>query len=166
MFWDHFFKHLLQLVSVGGGSEVIGMMHGTNDEFLFHSDSKNGITVFEFFIPSVVWIGIRKFEVVLDAVASSKDDRAHPPVHTRIMAFEPVVPEVYVFLPKIGDCEVDALMVFANCQTEFNEFCDIPALVAGPVSIVDQNGYYSLLRVDLMFEYVGTIDCAAHTAAV
>ncbi len=48
--------------------------------------------------------------------------------------------EVDVLFSKVHDCEVDLFVVFADCEREFDEFSDIPTLIAGSVSIVNRYG--------------------------
>ncbi len=76
------------------------------------------------------------------------------------------MPKVDIPLSEVGNCKVDTFTVFSNCQAEFNKFCDVSTLDAGSVSIIDQDRDCHFLCVDLVFEYIGTIDSTSHAAAV
>ncbi len=76
-----------------------------------------------------------------------EDDASGFPIDTRVMALEPVVPEVYILRSKIGNRKVDALSMLTDCYAEFDEFSDIPTLIVGSVGIVHWDRYYSLLHV-------------------
>lgn len=82
------------------------------------------------------------------------------------MALKPVVSEVDVFRSEVRDREVNAFAMFSDCEAEFDKFGDVPALVAGPIGVVDQDWYYSLLRVKSMFLDIRAVDGAAGATAV
>ncbi len=68
--WEPF----LQKSSLACWWPIIGMVHCMDDQFFLHSDSKDSITFFEFFVPGVIGICVRKFKVVFDTLTASKDD--------------------------------------------------------------------------------------------
>ncbi len=120
MLRDHFFECLLRLVSVGGSGEFVGVMDASDNEFFVHSYGEDGIAFFEFLIPTVVGIVIREYELFSHAMAAAEDDRAALPVHTRIMALEPIVSEVYVLLTEVslrqGRCVLDDLRLLGRAR--------------------------------------------------
>ncbi len=69
----------------------------------------------------------------------AEDNRATFPIYTRVVAFEPIMSEVNILLTKIHYRKVNTLAMSSNCHQEFYELCDIPALVAGSISIVDRD---------------------------
>ncbi len=166
MLRDHFFEGLLRLIHIGGGIEFVGMVHGTNDQFLFHPDIENSATIFEFFIPLIIGICIGEVEDILDALAMSKNDAACLPVDTWVVAFELVVSKVYVLGPKVGDSEVDALAVFSNGHSEFCDFSDITALVSHAIGVIDRDRDHHLSGFESVFLYIGAIDRASSTPAI
>ncbi len=114
MFWHHFLQSLLRLVCVCGGSEFVGMVNTPDDEFLIHSYGENGVSFLEFFVPTIIGVGIGEDELFSHAVAATEDDRAAFPVYTQVVALEPVMPEVNILLPKVRDYQVNSFSVFAN----------------------------------------------------
>ncbi len=114
----------------------------------------------------VVGISIGEYELFSHAAATAEDDRAVFPVHTRIMVFEPVMSEINVLLSKVHYGEVNAFAVFSNHHWEFYELCDIPALVAGSIGVIDQDGNKHLFHVEVVFLDVCLIDGASGTATV
>ncbi len=48
--------------------------------------------------------------------------------------------KVNVLFSEVRHSEVDVLTVFSNRHREFHKLCDIPALVAGSVGVIDWNG--------------------------
>ncbi len=90
---DHFFEGFLWLVRIGGGRKFVGVMNTSDDEFFIHSYGEDGISLFEFFIPTVVGVCIREDELFSHAIAATEDDRATFPVYARVVALEPVVAE-------------------------------------------------------------------------
>ena len=136
----HFFEGLLGFVSIGLGRKVVGMVEGSNSDFLLHLYGENGIALFKFFIPLIVGIGIRKGEVIFYAGASSKDYVSSLPVDRGIMAFEPVVSEVYVPCSEIGYGQVNLLMVVADGETKLDKLGNLASRILGPIGIVDRDG--------------------------
>ncbi len=55
---NHFFERQFQLLHMGGGSEIIGVMYCTNDELFFHSNCEDGVSFLKLFIPTIVGISI------------------------------------------------------------------------------------------------------------
>ncbi len=87
VFWYHPCKGLLGLISISLGCKVVGMVYGMEDKFLLHLYGKNGVAVFKFFVPAVVWVRVGEFERVFDTLAASKNDTAGFPVNTWIVTF-------------------------------------------------------------------------------
>ncbi len=82
------------------------------------------------------------------------------------MALKPIVSEIYVFVSKVGNSEVDAFTMFPDCDAEFDKFGDSPALVAGSVSVVYWNWYYCLFCVQAVLLDVSTINGASGASTV
>ncbi len=123
------------------------MMDTVNDEFFVHSYGEYRIAFFEFFIPTIVGIVVREYELFSHAVAAAEDNCAAFPVHTRVMAFKPIMPEVDVLLAEVGYGEVDSFSMISDGQAEFDELGDVPALIAGSVGVIDWNRNERLFRV-------------------
>ncbi len=128
MFWDHFFEHQLWLFCMGCCCQIIGMMYCANNQFLFHLHCEDGVAFLKFFIPTVVRVSIGENKLFPHAVAAAEDNRAAFPVYARVVALEPIVSEVNVFLSKVRYGEVNTLPVFPDYHREFHELGDIPAL--------------------------------------
>ncbi len=142
------------------------MVHCADDQFFLHSYGEDGITILEFFVPSVIRVCIRKFENVLDALTTPKDDITHLPVDTRIMVLEPVMSKVYIFLAEVSDSEVDVLAVFSNGHMEFSNFHDIATPVSGTISIIDRDRDSHLSGLELMLLNINVIDRASSTPTI
>ncbi len=158
MFGNHFLECLLWLVCVGSGSEFVSVVNATNDEFFIHLYCEDGVPFFELFVPTIVRVAIGKDELFSHAVATAKDDCAAFPIYARVVALKPVVSEVDVLLAEICNCEVDVFAVVSNRHREFYELRDIPALIAGSISVIDRNGNKRLSRVEFMLLDVHLID--------
>ncbi len=166
MFQDHFFERLLGFVSIGGGGEFISVMDAADDEFLIHLYCKDGVAFLELFVPTITGVVVGEDELLSHAVAAAEDDRPVFPVHTRVMAFEPIMSEVYVLLAEVCYGEINAFVVISDHQGELYKFGDVPALIAGSVGVVDWNGDERLLCIEVVLLDVCLIDGASCTATV
>ncbi len=101
---------------MGSGSEIVGMMYGAYDQFFFHSNCEDGIAFLEFFISMIVGVSIGEDQSFSHAVTVAEDDHSAFSVYARVVALQPVMPEVNVFLAKVHYCEVDPLAMFSNCH--------------------------------------------------
>lgn len=114
----------------------------------------------------IVRVRVREVEMIPDAVTSAEYDHAGFPVDQRVMALQPVVPQVDVLGAKVSDGKVDVLAVAANHYSEFDELGDITCLVAGSISVVYWNGNNSFLGVKLVFLDVCWVDGTAGAATI
>ncbi len=57
---------------------------------------EDGVPFLKFFVPSVLWICIGKYEWVLGALALSEDESASLPVDDWIVSLEPVMAKVHI----------------------------------------------------------------------